>query len=121
MSQSSATLNLRSFKMTMILESLASGQFSASLLEFPTCRRTNAETKELAISQIRQDAIDLMKRVAFLPLEIFPDEIDHPDDSWLRYAGMFENDPDFAEIAAAIRAERESDDESEVDPSVYMR
>jgi predicted RNase H-like HicB family nuclease len=120
MSQSATALNLRSFKMTMVLESLASGQFSASLLEFPTCR-TKAETKELAISQIRQDAIDLMKRVEFLPLEIFPDAIDTPDDSWLQYAGMFENDPDFAEIAAAIRAEREVDDDSEVDPSVYMR
>lgn len=40
---------------------------------------------------------------------------------WIKYAGIFKDDPDFAEIAAAIRAERESDDETEVDPSVYMR
>jgi hypothetical protein len=32
---------------------------------------------------------------------------------------MFENDPDFAVIAAAMRAERSMDDDSEVDPSVY--
>lgn len=60
-----------------------------------------------------------MKRVEFLPSEIFPDAVDSPDDSWLQYAGMFKDDPDFAEITAAIRAEQDSDDESEVDPSVY--
>jgi hypothetical protein len=37
----------------------------------------------------------------------------------VKYAGIFENGPDFAEIAAAIRAEREVDDDSEVDPVVY--
>jgi hypothetical protein len=40
---------------------------------------------------------------------------------WARYAGIFENDPDFAEIARELRAERESDDESEVDPALYSR
>jgi hypothetical protein len=38
---------------------------------------------------------------------------------WVEFAGMFENDPDFAVIAAAMRAERSTDDDSEVDPSVY--
>lgn len=38
---------------------------------------------------------------------------------WVKYAGMFKDDPDFAEIAAAIRAEREVEDDTEVDPSVY--
>jgi hypothetical protein len=38
---------------------------------------------------------------------------------WIKYAGMFRDDPDFAEIAAAIRAEREVKDDTEVDPTVY--
>jgi hypothetical protein len=38
---------------------------------------------------------------------------------WVEFAGMFENDPDFAVIAAAMRAERSTDDDTEVDPSVY--
>jgi hypothetical protein len=41
------------------------------------------------------------------------------DNPWIKFVGMFENDPDFAEIAAAIRAEREVEDETEVDPAVY--
>jgi hypothetical protein len=39
---------------------------------------------------------------------------------WTKLFGLYKDDPDFAEIAAAIRAERESDDDSEVDPAVYM-
>jgi hypothetical protein len=43
-------------------------------------------------------------------------EINNP---WALLFGLFKDDPDFAEIAAEIRAIRESDDESEVDPSAY--
>jgi hypothetical protein len=32
---------------------------------------------------------------------------------------MFKDDPYFAQIMDAIQAERDSDDDSEVDPSVY--
>jgi hypothetical protein len=38
---------------------------------------------------------------------------------WIKYAGMFENDPDFAAITATIRADRDSEDDTEVDPAVY--
>ncbi|GAP96042.1 helix-turn-helix domain-containing protein [Leptolyngbya sp. NIES-2104] len=38
---------------------------------------------------------------------------------WIEFAGVFKDDPDFAKIAAAIRAEREIEDDTEVDPSVY--
>jgi hypothetical protein len=39
--------------------------------------------------------------------------------TWLKYAGVFKDDVDFQEIMQEIRAERDSDDESEVDPSYY--
>lgn len=41
------------------------------------------------------------------------------ENPWIEFAGVFKDDPDFAKIAAAIRAEREADDDTEVDPSVY--
>lgn len=40
--------------------------------------------------------------------------------AWMKFAGIFENDPDFEEIMNSIRAERDSDDDSEVDPSCYL-
>ena len=115
MSQPSAALNLRSFKMTLVVESLASGNVAASILEFPH-HRVESNSREEAIAQIRADAVSLLDRIEVLPLEL---DLPHLESPWLKYAGMFKDDPDFAEIAAAIRAERDSDDESEVDPSVY--
>jgi hypothetical protein len=38
---------------------------------------------------------------------------------WMKYAGVFKDDVDFLEIMQEIRAERDLDDESEVDPSYY--
>ncbi|MGB3691209.1 MAG: hypothetical protein WA865_16815 [Spirulinaceae cyanobacterium] len=40
--------------------------------------------------------------------------------AWLKFAGAFEDDSDFAAIMESIRAERDSDDDSEVDPSYYL-
>ncbi len=39
--------------------------------------------------------------------------------NWLKYAGVFKDDADFLEIMQEIHKERDSDDESEVDPSCY--
>jgi hypothetical protein len=38
---------------------------------------------------------------------------------WVKYAGVFKDDADFLEIMQEVRAERDLDDESEVDPSYY--
>ena len=39
---------------------------------------------------------------------------------WMQFAGVFQGDPDFQKIMDEIRAERTSDDDSEVDPSYYL-
>jgi hypothetical protein len=39
--------------------------------------------------------------------------------NWMKYAGTFKDDVDFLEIMYEIRAERDLDDESEIDPSYY--
>jgi hypothetical protein len=39
---------------------------------------------------------------------------------WAKFAGIFKDNQDFAEIMDELRAERESDDESEIDPSYYL-
>ena len=40
--------------------------------------------------------------------------------TWMKFAGVFKDDSDFGAIMESIRAERTSDDESEVDPSYYL-
>jgi hypothetical protein len=109
-------------KMTLMLEPLASGGVAASVLEVPTCRVESA-TREEAIAQIRLQLVTLLNTAELLPLKISRSEIERSvsqtESPWVKFAGMFENDPDFAIIAAAIRAEREVDDDTEVDPAVY--
>jgi hypothetical protein len=39
--------------------------------------------------------------------------------NWMKYAVAFKDDVDFLEIMYEIRAERDLDDESEIDPSYY--
>jgi hypothetical protein len=41
----------------------------------------------------------------------------HP---WVQYAGVFKDDSDFNSIAEEIRDERQSVDDTDVDPSVYL-
>jgi hypothetical protein len=38
----------------------------------------------------------------------------------MKFAGVFQDDSDFAAIMESIRAERTSDDDSAVDPSYYL-
>ncbi len=110
-----ASVKPSSLKMTLVLETLASGNVAASILEFPQ-HRVESNNREEAIALIRADATALLDRIELLPLD---HDLEYSQNPWIKYAGMFKGDPDFAEIAAAIRAERESDDETEVDPSVY--
>jgi predicted RNase H-like HicB family nuclease len=111
-------LSSNPLKLTLVIEKLVSGGVTASVMEFPQCR-VEAETRERAIAQIQSDLATLLERLEFLPLEISKTQVESSASPWIKYAGMFQNDPDFAAIAAAIRAERDTDDETEVDPSVY--
>jgi hypothetical protein len=107
-------------KVTLLLQTLDSGKVSASVLEFPDCR-VEADTKESAISLVNVLLSERLKNTDIIAFEL-PLPIDSTDESpWKKLFGLFKDDADFAEIAAAIRAEREVEDDSEVDPSVYLR
>jgi predicted RNase H-like HicB family nuclease len=105
-------------KLTLVLEQLASGGVVASVMEFPQCR-VEAETRETALTQIKHNMTTFLEKFEFLPLEIAQIATESSVSPWVKYAGIFENDPDFAAIATAIRAERDTDDDTEVDPSTY--
>jgi predicted RNase H-like HicB family nuclease len=104
---------------TLMLEPQASGRFVASVMEFPDCR-VEAESREAAIALVHQAWESRIEQVEFLPLSLPLTASRSVDNPWTKLFGLFKDDPDFAEIAAAMRAEREVDDDSEVDPSVYQ-
>jgi hypothetical protein len=100
-------------KLTLVLEQLDTGTVAASIVEFPQCR-IEAADRETAIAQIRSDMATWVEKLEFLPLEI--PSASPAVSPWIKYGGMFENDADFAAIAASIRADRDRDDDTEVDP-----
>jgi hypothetical protein len=103
-------------KLTLALEQLDTGAVAASIVEFPQCR-IEAIDRETAIAQIQTDMATLIQKLEFLPLEI--PQASLSISPWIKYAGMFENDPDFAAITAAIRADRDSKDNTEVAHAIY--
>jgi predicted RNase H-like HicB family nuclease len=111
-------------KVTILLETLTSGQVAASVFEFPDCR-VQAETREAAMAQIQATFLERLKNIEAIswnvPIQanaIGVAALSEP--TWIKFAGIFKDDSDFAEIMESIRAERTSDDDSEVDPSYYL-
>ena len=101
--------------LTLLLETLTSGQVAASILEFPHWR-VEAETREAAISQLQATFLKRLKYIETVAWDVpFPTS----EPSWMPFAGTFSNDPDFAAIMDAIRRERDADDDSEVNPDYY--
>jgi hypothetical protein len=103
---------------TLMLEPLASGAIAASAIEFPDCR-VEAVTREEAIAQLHLILTARLSQVELLASRL-PVHVEPPKPAWLKFAGIFQDDPDFAEIMEQLRAERESDDDSEVDPAYYL-
>ncbi|NMG09149.1 hypothetical protein [Brasilonema sp. UFV-L1] len=91
----------------------------ASALELPSYR-VEAATRELALQSLTQLLATHLKDAEIIPVEINVSQAAISENPWIKYAGFFKDDPYFAEIALSIRAERESNDDSEVDPSLYM-
>ena len=104
------------FKVTLLLESLPSGQILASIKEFPDCR-IHAETKETAIAKIQTTFLERLKNIEAISWNV-PLQTSEP--AWIKFAGIFKEDEDFASIMESIMMEKTSDDNSEIDPSYYL-
>jgi hypothetical protein len=104
---------------TLMLEPQASGRVVASAVEFPACR-VEAATREDAIALMSDRLQAQLDHVELVPLNLSLGSRTPAENPWKPLFGLYKDDPDFAEIAAAIRAEREVEDDSEVDPSVYQ-
>jgi predicted RNase H-like HicB family nuclease len=105
-------------EVTLLLEPQTSGRFIASVMELPGCR-VEADTRAAAIVLVQSQLQEYLKQVELIRVAL-PSEFEaRKPDPWDKLFGVFKDDPDFAEIAAEIRASRDVDDDSEVDPAVY--
>ncbi len=95
----------------LMVESLADGQVAAWVAELPDCRVV-AGSRDAAIAQL-EPLVD--ERLATIDAVEFQPQLNsftaaaHPA---LKFIGVFENDPDFADILADMRVERELADDN---------
>jgi len=105
-------------KVNILVENKKDGVI-ASALEFPSYR-VKAATRELALKTLEQLLATHLKDAEIIPIEIKVSQVADEKNPWIKFAGFFKDDPYFAEIALSMQAERESNDDSEVDPSLYI-
>lgn len=94
----------------ILLESTDDGFTVATVLEVPDCQTTD-KTKKGAVEKVQQL---LQKRLAKaeiiqIPVPIQPLTSENP---LMKFAGIFQDDPDFMEIIKEMRAEREQDSDT---------
>ncbi|MEA5504880.1 hypothetical protein VB735_17550 [Halotia wernerae UHCC 0503] len=107
---SSVTLpQSENLKLHILLERNNEGNVIASVLEFPQTQ-VEAPTTEQALLELKKLLSTRLENIEIMTVEIqLPQsEAENP---FLKFAGVFKDDADFAEIADHLRAERNAVDE----------
>jgi predicted RNase H-like HicB family nuclease len=86
----------------ILIEQTADGQSSATVLELPDCQ-VIAITPQEAMSQVQTRLTERLATPQIISIEI-PAPL--PQNPWIEFAGIFKDDPDFAEIARSNRNNR---------------
>jgi hypothetical protein len=107
---SSVTLpQSENLKLHILLSRNHEGNVIASVLEFPNTQ-VEAPTQELALLELKKLLSTRLEKIEIMSVEIqlSQSEAENP---WMKFAGVFKDDADFAEIANNLRAERNAVDE----------
>jgi hypothetical protein len=107
-------------KLTLMLEPQTSGNFVASVLEFPSCRE-EADTRDGAIAQLEATLVEKMTHVEVRPWSIAVPTIEGEEPTWAKFAGIFKDNPMFDQVMEQIQADRDAWGDEEIDPSEYQR
>lgn len=91
----------------VLIEHQPEGQVSAMVLGWQDCR-VEGETKEDALNKLRQLLNNRLQNTEIVSLDVSIPESEHP---WMKFAGMFNDDPDFDDVLADIEAYRREVDE----------
>jgi predicted RNase H-like HicB family nuclease len=93
-----------------VLESQQDKGYTATILGWPGCSAAGS-TREEALGKVREALRQRLSEVEIVPLEVEePPQSSHP---WLRFAGMFRDDPLFDEVEAGIQSYRQELDADE--------
>ncbi len=98
----------------VLIESIETGEYRATILGWPECQATAANRDE-ALTQLRHIVTARLEKAEIVSLEIERPLPEHP---WMKFAGMFKDDPDFEEVQADIEAYRQ---ELDAEMEAYYR
>ena len=96
--------------LTVLMEQETEGKYQALVLGLPDCK-AQGNTREEALANISSILGDRLDKAELISLEIKPPKPEHP---WMKFAGMFKDDPQFDDMLEDIQAlRRERDAEME--------
>ena len=94
----------------VLLEKVAHNGYTARVLAWPDCA-VAAETREKVLALARMTILERLAQAEIVTIEVKPEEIANP---WLKFAGMWADDPYMDEFRTEIeRYRREIDAEYE--------
>ncbi|MBD0304642.1 MAG: hypothetical protein ICV85_21530 [Tolypothrix sp. T3-bin4] len=105
----SQTANL---KVNILLETREYGRVIASILELPQYR-VEVATREQALLLLNQILVQYMEKVEVIPMEIKLPQTEQSQKPWMKFAGVFKNDPDFDIVQQYIQEYRQELDATE--------
>ncbi len=92
----------------VLIEYESEGQFIATVLGWQDCQ-VKGKTKEDALNKLRQLLNNRLQNSEIVSLDLSIAESEHP---WMKFAGMFKDDPDFEDVLADIEAYRREIEEN---------
>lgn len=95
-------------KLHILLERSNQESVIASVLELPSLK-VEGESEEQALEELKKIISTRLENIKVIPIEIELPQ-NKARNHWKKFAGIFRDDPDFAEIAESLRAERNIDD-----------
>lgn len=93
----------------ILLENTDDGSTVATVLEVPHLQ-TKDRTKQGAVKKVRQLLQKRLAKAEIIQISV-PIESTSDENPLMKFAGIFEDDPDFQDIIAEINAERENNSE----------
>ena len=94
--------NLPKLTYSVLIEEENETGYKATVLELPDCRAFGV-TREEAIANARQLLTTRLAKAEVVSLEIDNPHFEHP---WMKFAGMFKDDPDFDKVLEFIEDDR---------------
>ena len=99
-------------KVNVVLETKEDGSAIASILEFPQYH-VEAATREQALLMLEQLVLEGMNKVEIIPMEIKLPQAKQSQKPWMKFAGVFKDDPDFDAVQQYIQEYRQEVDTAE--------